>query len=116
MNYKDFIIDGKLILPEGFNSPLRCYNNNLEKLILPEGFNSPLYCYNNNLKELRLPEGFNSELKCDNVDLLIINHIMKKRNIDYFEAGYRIWKELDMGKLPVLATYIRNRRIEEILV
>ena len=46
MNYKNYIKNGKLILPEGFNS------------ILPEGFNSPLYCYGNKLSELILPEGF----------------------------------------------------------
>jgi len=65
MNYKDYIIDGKLILPKGFNSHLSCVNNNLEKLILPKGFNSDLSCFNNNLEKLILPEGFNSHLSCD---------------------------------------------------
>ena len=60
MNYKDYIKDGKLILPEGFNMPLYCFDNNLEELILPKGFNSPLYCYSNNLTELILPKGYNN--------------------------------------------------------
>ena len=66
MNYKDYIKDGKLILPEGFNSKLLCWNNNLEELILPEGFNNYLDCHDNNLNELILPEGFNrNNLICD---------------------------------------------------
>ena len=38
MMYKDYIINDKLILPEGFNSHLNCSNNNLTELILPIGF------------------------------------------------------------------------------
>ena len=59
MSYKDYIKDGRLILPKGFNKELDCSYNNLKELILPEGFNSSLYCYRNNLKELILPEGYN---------------------------------------------------------
>ena len=44
MNYRDYIKDGRLILPKGFNSPLDCSDNNLEELVLPEGFNSKLRC------------------------------------------------------------------------
>ena len=44
MNYKDYIKNNKLILPEGFNSVLHCYWNKLSELILPERFNSPLTC------------------------------------------------------------------------
>ena len=65
MKYKDYIKDGRLILPKGFNNNLYCYNNNLKELVLPEGFNSRLDCYNNNLKELVLPEGFNNYLFYD---------------------------------------------------
>ena len=69
MNYKDYIINGKLILPEGFNSALYCTGNNLTELILPEGFNSNLHCSGNNLTELVLPEGFNSFLDCSRNNL-----------------------------------------------
>ena len=65
MDYKNYIKNGKLILPEGFNSRLNCSYNNLTKLVLPEGFNSYLDCYGNNLTELILPDGFNSDLNCD---------------------------------------------------
>ena len=41
---KKYIKDGKLVLPEGFNSDLVCSDNNLIELILPEGFNSDLDC------------------------------------------------------------------------
>jgi len=47
MDYKKYINDGKLILPEGFNSYLNCWNNNLTELRLPEGFNENLDCRNN---------------------------------------------------------------------
>ena len=40
--HKKYIKNGKLILPEGFNSYLDCSSNNLISLILPEGFNSYL--------------------------------------------------------------------------
>jgi len=59
MDYKHYIKNGKLILPEGFNSELNCSYNNLTELILPDVFNSRLYCYNNKITELILPEGFN---------------------------------------------------------
>jgi len=36
MSYKDYIKDGKLILPEGFNSQLICNNTDLTELIIPE--------------------------------------------------------------------------------
>ena len=75
MDYKDYIKDGKLILPEGFNSPLNCYYNNLKELILPKGFNSYLNCKNNQLKKIVLPEGFNSDLYChgnNNLEELIL--------------------------------------------
>ena len=66
MKYKDYIKDGRLILPKGFNNNLYCYNNNLKELVLPEGFNSRLNCWGNQLKELILPEGFiRNNLKCD---------------------------------------------------
>ena len=65
MYYRDYIKDGKLILPKGFNSPLNCSINNLKELILPEGFNNWLNCSSNNLTELILPEGFNNFLYCD---------------------------------------------------
>ena len=66
MNFKDYIKDGKLVLPEGFNKPLYCSRNKLTKLILPQGFNSQLNCIFNKLEELILPEGFNSyNLFCD---------------------------------------------------
>ena len=52
MDYKKYIKNGCLVLPEGFNSPLNCSDNNLKELILPEGFNSDLDCSNNNLREL----------------------------------------------------------------
>ena len=65
MNYKKYIKNNKLILPEGFNSPLSsCSYNDLTELILPEGFNSNLHCDNNKLSELILPEEFNSALYC----------------------------------------------------
>ena len=64
MNYKDYIKDGKLILPEGFNSYLDCCDNRLTELILPKGFNSWLNCGYNQLKELILPKGFNKDLNC----------------------------------------------------
>ena len=64
MDYK-YIKNGKLILPDGFNSELNCSYNNLTELILPDGFNSNLYCSYNNLTELILPDGFNSDLNCD---------------------------------------------------
>jgi hypothetical protein len=67
MNYRDYIKDGKLILPEGFNSDLYCSNNNLTKLILPKGFNNSLRCWGNQLTQLILPEGFNSYLNCDEI-------------------------------------------------
>ena len=44
MDYKHYIKNGKLILPEGFNSNLYCYNNKITELILPEGFNSYINC------------------------------------------------------------------------
>ena len=65
MDYKHYIKNGKLILPEGFNSNLYCYNNKITELILPEGFNSYLDCSDNSLTKLVLPEGFNSDLYCD---------------------------------------------------
>ena len=70
MNLKDYIVDlpngfKSLELPQGFNSPLYCRNNNLSELILPVGFNSLLSCSNNNLTQLILPEGFDSGLYCD---------------------------------------------------
>jgi hypothetical protein len=86
MSYKDYIKDDKLILPEGFNSPLDCSRNNLKELVLPEGFNSPLNCSGNKLKELILPEGFNSPLywlncKNNNLTELILPEGFNRNNL-----------------------------------
>ena len=48
-----------------------------------------------------------------------MNKIQKWMNAydrNYFEAGYYLWKDLDMSKLPKLQAYIRNRRIDDILI
>ena len=83
MNYKDYIKDGKLILPEGFNNYLDCGNNNLKELILPQGFNSQLLCYNNKLTKLILPKGFNSRLHCyrNNLTQLILPEGFNRNNL-----------------------------------
>ena len=135
MNYKDYIKNGrlvlpkgfnrnlycswndltKLILPEGFNSTLFCHVNNLTELILPEGFNNILYCYNNNLTELILSEGFNSNSYCDNPDLNKIAEYMKEFKLNYWEAGIKIIDQLDLSKLPKLKSYHRNLKLNIIL-
>ena len=97
MDYKNYIKNGKLILPEGFNSNLYCSSNNLTELILPEGFNSNLYCYNNKITELILPEGFNSYLDCYNNSYLS------------FDKEVRVYKWNEWLALE------RDRKINEIL-
>ena len=89
MDYKKYIKNRCLILPNGFNSPLDCSGNNLTSLILPEKFNSVLYCSSNNLTSLILPEGFNSYLNAGNA--IVYTH--------------KQWKALE-----------RNRKIEELLI
>ena len=106
MNYKDYIKNSKLILPEGFNSYLNCYGNNLSELILPEGFNSFLSCSNNNLNELILPEGFNRYLDCDNRDIIKIANCM---------VEFKIIDKLDLSKLPKLKSHYRNLKLNIIL-
>ena len=110
MNYKNYIKNNKLILPEGFNSPLSsCSYNDLTELILPEGFNSHLYCDNNNLIELILPEGFNRYLDCDNPDIIKIANCMEKFKLNYWEAGIKIIDKLNLDKLPKLKSHYSLR-------
>ena len=101
MNYKDYIKNGKLILPEGFNNQLYCINDDLTKLILPEGFNSTLNCCYNKLTELILPEGFNNYLdcRCNNLKELIlpkgfnINNLSCDKNVKIY--NWNEWLALE---------------------
>jgi len=110
MNYRDYIKNGKLVLPEGFNSPLNCSNNKLSELILPEGFNSWLNCKNNNLTELILPEGFNRYLNCYNNQLnkLILPEGFN-RNYLYCDETVKVYYQNEWLDLE------RERKLNEIL-
>ena len=110
MNYKDYIKDGRLVLPDGFNSLLDCSGDNLTELILPQGFNSGLFCFNNKLTNLILPEGFNSPLYCQNNKLreLILPEGFN-RNYLYCDKNVRVYEWNEWLALE------RERKINEIL-
>ena len=95
MNYKEYIKNGKLILPKGFNSKLDCSWDKLTELILPEGFNNYLYC--------------------DNKDLNKIANCMEEFKLNYFNAGIKIIDKLELNKLPKLKSYHHNLKLNIIL-
>jgi hypothetical protein len=131
--WKNYVVDDVLILPKHYKKDINCSNYGLKGIILPEGYNNKLCCVGNKFNTLVLPEGFNSVLEAYDVNEIVfpfgycniglrcnpsmslINRHMRKYHLDYYEAGFEINDKLDLGNLPHLMTYIRNKRIDMIL-